>query len=153
MKTMKLLKTLAIVAGSGLAAVGLTATGASAFFTATGTATGAVHVGGLNAPTAVSAAQAPEVGTVHVQWTDPAQPGGLVIDGYYVERVSGSGTSPACASSAGSLLTPSTSDCDDAGVPAGSYTYRVIAVFRTLTAASAPSGAVTVGLDGTPSVS
>ena len=147
---MKLLKTLAIVAGSGLATVGLTASGASAFFTATATASGTVHVGQLNAPTAVIAAQNPGVGTVHIQWTDPAQPGGQAIDGYYVERLDGLTASPACGSSAASLLASGASACDDAGVSAGSYRYRATAVFRTFTATSSPSDEVTVALDATP---
>lgn len=146
---MKLLKTLAIVAGSGVAAVGLTASGASAFFTASATASATVHVGGLDAPTAVTAAQDPGAGTVDVQWTGPAKPGGLAIDGYYVERLDGSTASPACGSSATGLLASGASGCHDSGIAPGSYTYRVTAVFRTFTATSAPSDGVTVELDTT----
>jgi Fibronectin type III domain len=147
---MKLRHTFGIVAGSGLAAVALAAPTASAFFTATATATGAVHVGVLNPPTAVSAAQVPGTGTVHVQWTAPAQPGGQPIDGYYVERLSGATAAPACGSSPATLLASAGPECDDAAVPAGSFTYRVTAVFRTFTAPSAPSGPVTVQLDASP---
>ena len=138
---MKLFKTFAIVAGGGLALLGLSASGAAAFFTATATASGSVTVGRLDAPTAVTAAPAPDAGTVNVQWVRPANPGGLQIDGYYVERLSGSAPSAACGSSAGHLLAPSVSGCNDTGVPAGSYTYRVTAVFRTFTATSLPSPA------------
>ncbi|HEY4408941.1 MAG TPA: fibronectin type III domain-containing protein [Acidimicrobiia bacterium] len=139
---MKLLKTFAIVAGSGLAVVGLGAQGAVAYFTAGGTATGAVRVGLLAPPTAVSATESPGTGAVRVQWTGPADPGGLPIDGYFVERLSGSASAPACASSAADLLDAAVSECMDQAVPAGSYTYRVTAVFRTFTARSAPSDPV-----------
>jgi hypothetical protein len=135
---MRLLKQFAIVTASGLASLAM-ASGAWAYFTAAGTAEGAARVGTVNPPTAVTALQAaPAVGTVHVQWTAPTAPGGFPLSGYYVERL-GTTPIPACASSPASLLATGASDCDDTGVTPGTYTYRVTAVYRSLSATSAPA--------------
>ena len=136
---MRLSKQFAIVVASGLASLGM-ASGAWAYLTAAGTAEGAVRVGTVNPPTAVVATHTPPaVGTVHVQWTAPTAPGGFPLSGYYVERLLGSTPIPACGSSPANLLATGTSDCDDTGVIPGAYTYRVTAVYRSLTATSTPA--------------
>ncbi|MGX5714794.1 hypothetical protein [Arthrobacter sp. MAHUQ-56] len=78
--------------------------------------------------------------TVAVSWTGSA--GAVVPAGYYVTRTSGSTTTAACGSSASSLVTGTS--CSDASVPDGTFQYRVTAVYRSWTAASGASGAVTV---------
>jgi hypothetical protein len=96
----------------------------------------------------VTAAQtSPGIGTVHVHWAGPTAPTGLPLSGYYVERLLGPTPSPACGSSPHALLAASLSDCNDPNIATGSYDYRVTAVYRTLTAASAPG---TVTVDATP---
>jgi len=136
---MKLFRKVAIVAGSGLATIGF-ASGAWAFFTAGGTAQATTQVGTVAPPTGVTATQtAPDTGTVNVQWVRPTAPGGLPLSGYYVERLVGPTASPACGSSPGALLASAVSDCNDTDVATGSYAYRVTAVYRTWTAASAPA--------------
>ena len=66
-------------------------------------------------------------GTVIVSWTAVTAPGGNAVDGYYVERVSGSAVA-ACATSPAALTTALA--CNDVA-PAGEYSYRVTAVFRS----------------------
>src|SRR5579862_4856127 len=62
------------------------------------TATAAGTVGTLPAPGNVSAtANGP---SVNMTWADATVPTGGQVDGYYVQRVSGNQTTPACGSSA-----------------------------------------------------
>jgi hypothetical protein len=131
---MNRLAKLAVVGTTGLAILGV-APGAWAYFTATGTAETAVRVDTVNPPTNVTAEQTdPGVGTVRVSWHVPTARS-LPLTGYYVERLVNSTASPACGSSPAALLTQGP-PCDDTGVPAGSYSYRVTAVYRSFTAAS-----------------
>lgn len=67
-------------------------------------------------------------GTVVVTWSAVTAPGGNAVDGYYVERTAGATTVAACATSPAALTTDLF--CNDVA-PAGSYTYRVTAVFRS----------------------
>jgi len=99
----------------------------------------------LDPPTAVTATFPNQASrTVHVTWTGHAAPGGGNPTGYYVQRLAGATPSPACGSSPTSPLSGAAGTCDDPGVASGTYTYVVTAVFRTWTAASTPSAAVTV---------
>ncbi|OLR91964.1 fibronectin type III domain-containing protein [Actinokineospora bangkokensis] len=123
----------------GLLLAGVVATPAIAFWRATGTGSGTGSTTTLNPPTGVTApASSPT--TVPVSWT--ASTGIPAPSGYYVLRTSSGGTSAACGSSATSLITGTS--CSDTGVAAGTYTYRVVAVYRSWTATSAASGSVTV---------
>ncbi|MGO4255452.1 beta strand repeat-containing protein [Marmoricola sp. RAF53] len=120
-----------------LAAAGV----ATAFFTATGSDTGTLTTGTLAAPTSVSGSQVASTGTVNVSWT--ASTGSPAPSGYFVQRVPSSG--PVVAACGTSAAAPTTGTaCSDAGVPVGTSTYVVTAVYRTWSAASAPSSAVNV---------
>jgi hypothetical protein len=127
-----------------VAAVAALVTGtqvAFAYFTSTGTALGSVTTGTFAPPTAVTGAQSAGTGTVNVSWTAPA--GTPSATGYYVLRFPSSGPSvPACGTSAASPTT--STSCADSGVALGTYTYVVVAKYRTWTSTSAPSATVTV---------
>jgi hypothetical protein len=113
---------------------------------ATGTATG--DVGSLSAPSGVEASAPTGKTTVSVSWT--ASAGAISPTGYYVERWSG-GTQTLAGGACGSPGSPaSTTSCEEANVPDGTYTYTVVAVYRSWTAASAHSASVTVLRDSTP---
>jgi aspartate 1-decarboxylase len=125
--------TAAVVAVAGVAV---------AFFSSTGNGLGTATTGTLAPPTAVAGAQTPGTGTVTVLWH--ASTGTPAPSGYYVTRQPASGPAqPACGTSAAS--TTSATSCSDAGVAPGSYTYVVVAVYRSWTATSASSDPVTVG--------
>jgi hypothetical protein len=128
--------------------VSLCAAPAWGAFSAPGAGTSAVPVATLGAPESVRAVAVPGVTTVHVEWGPASTPAGAV-DGYVIERIAGATATAACATSA-TALTAATS-CDDANVAAGTYTYRVRAVFRSWTAATT-SAPVTVTTDVDPPV-
>jgi hypothetical protein len=112
---------------------------ASAYWMSGGVGSGTSTTGTLVPPTAVSVATT-SVSPVGVGWT--ASTGAVTPTGYYLTRTSGGTTVAACASSPTTLV-PGTS-CSDSGVPEGTYSYRVIAVYRSWQSASAASGSVTV---------
>jgi hypothetical protein len=114
---------------------------AAAYFTSSGSANGSATTGTLAAPTAVAGSQAAGTGTVTVTWT--ASSGTPAPTGYYVLRTPTSGPDVAACGTSAASPTASTS-CSDTGVPVGSYTYTVVAVYRTWTATSVPSATVTV---------
>lgn len=132
----------ALVAVVAVLASVLAVTGvAVAYFSTDGTGTGSATTGTLAAPTVVAGAQTAGTGTVTVSWQ--ASSGAPAPTGYYVQRVPTSGPAqPACGTSAAS--TTSSTSCADAGVALGTYTYVVVAVFRTWTATSTPSDPVSV---------
>lgn len=117
----------------------LLASPASAHWSAAGSGVGAGTTGTLAAPTGVSV-PANSLPGVPVTWT--ASSGSPAPTGYYVTRTAGGLTAAACASSASTLLTGTS--CTDSEVADGAYTYSVTAVFRSWSAASAPSGSVGV---------
>ena len=105
----------------------------------------------LGTPGSVNASQPTAgVGTVHVTWNGVTGPNGGAVSGYYVQRFSGATPAVACGSSAGSLLPATPTACDDTGVAAGTYTYKVTAVYVSWSATSGASNALTVVLDATP---
>jgi hypothetical protein len=135
-----------VFAATTLAMLAVTV-GALAFWAAHGSGTATGSVGTLAAPTGVAASASGE-GT-SVSWSGATPPAGT-LDGYYVQRFSGSTPTPACGSSPTTLLSAGTVSCTDtgdpsgSGVPAGTYTYKVTAVWRSWTARSSASNAVEV---------
>jgi hypothetical protein len=130
----------AIVASLLLAAL-VVAPGASAFWKSVGLGTGSAVTGLLTAATGVTAPPV-NVGAVPVSWT--ASAGQITPTGYYVTRITGSTTAPACGSSPAALLT--SASCTDNAVPVGTHSYVVTAVYRSWTAVSSASGNITVVL-------
>ncbi|MDQ1059887.1 hypothetical protein QFZ23_003788 [Arthrobacter globiformis] len=130
----------AIVASLLMAAL-VGAPGASAFWKSVGLGTGSAVTGSLAAPTGVTA-PATNVGAVPVSWT--ASAGAIAPTGYYVTRITGSATAPACGSSPAALL--ASASCTDNAVPVGTHSYVVTAVYRSWTAVSLASGNITVVL-------
>ena len=129
-----------VLAGIAMVVAALVgATGASAFWMATGTGSTTTAVATLAAPTNVTVPSS-SIPAVPVSWT--ASAGTVAPTGYYVTRVTGTTSAAACGSSAAAPITGTS--CTDASVPAGTYTYIVTAVHRTWTAASTASTAVTV---------
>lgn len=125
-----------------LAVVGILAVGGAAwaYFTSSGSGTGAGATGSLGSPAPVTGS--PSGSTVAVSWATVTDPGSGNF-GYYVTRApypSGA-TVPVCSSSATSLLSGTT--CNDTSVPSGNYTYTVTVVYNSWTH-SAASGEVTV---------
>jgi hypothetical protein len=128
-----------IAAGTTLATFAVTGV-AWAYWTASGSGSASATTGTLNAPTAVTASSTVGTGSVSVSWSAPTA--GVTPSGYYVTRTSGSGTAAACGTSAASPTT--STSCTDTSVTDGTYTYQVVAVRGSWTAASSPSGSVTV---------
>jgi hypothetical protein len=128
-----------VVLGSGISA-------AFAAWSTAGTGTGSAVVGTLASPTAVTASAT--YSTVDLSWSGVTAPQGS-IDGYVVTRSDGGAPSAACGTSltGSNYLAAGVTSCTDTAVPNGQYTYVVTAVYRTWTAASSPSNAVTVSGD------
>jgi hypothetical protein len=125
-----------------LAVVGILAVGGAAFayFTSTGSGTGAAAVGSLGSPALVTGS--PSGSTVAVSWSAVNDPGSGNF-GYYVSRTpypSGAAVD-VCSSSPTALL--SRTSCNDTSVPSGNYTYTVTVVYNAWTN-SASSAEVTV---------
>ena len=110
----------------------------SAYWHAGGSASGSASTGVLAAPTAVTV-PATSGASVLVSWTVST---GLAPIAYYVTRSGDDGTVAACGTSA--AVTIASASCTDTAVADGSFTYRSTAVYRSWTAASAPSGTVVV---------
>lgn len=114
------------------------------YWTAAGTGVADGAVATLAAPASVTATATAGSAAVPVGWSAVTGPAGATLDGYYVERRAGATTVAACASSPAALLPATSTECVDANVPDGTFTYSVTAVFRSWTAESAPSDPVTV---------
>ena len=130
-----------------LAAFSVIGTSAWAYWTTHGIGSASASTGTINPPTDVRVLPATNhTGSVPVTWIPSADAGGLVPQGYYVTRTTGTTTDPACGSSPTSLVPggATASACDDPNVPNATYTYRVIAVFHSWTAPSADSDSVYV---------
>ncbi len=113
------------------------ATPALAYWSSAGSGSGSASTGSLAPPTAVVVPATSE-SAVPVSWTASTGPTPVA---YYVQRNDGTGFVAACATSPAATITATS--CTDSAV-AGTYTYRVIAVHRSWTATSAPSGEVVV---------
>ena len=121
------LRSLALASVLTLAA---TAAVVSAFWTSSGQGSVSANLATLPAPTIVSAATGAE--TVELSWSAIAAPGEGTVE-YYVTR-DGSTASAGCPSS--SARSTATS-CTDTHVPVGAHKYKITAVWRSWTAASA----------------
>src|SRR5262245_25182556 len=98
-----------------------------AFWAAQSSGSASGHVGGLSAPQIISAT--PGGGTVALNWSAITAPGGGTVS-YYVRR-DGNPASSACPS----VTSPGTGlGCTDTGVPIGTHSYTVTAVWRSWTA-------------------
>jgi hypothetical protein len=119
---------------------------ALAYSTGPVSGTGSATLGTLQPPTNVSVPST-STGTVRVTWTSAA--GTPNPSGYFITRTktADGSTAPACGTSKTATTTGVT--CDDLTVPVGDYRYTVTSVYRTWTAASAPSGSVGVTPPGT----
>jgi hypothetical protein len=105
------------------------------YFDLGGTSGGSAKVATLNSPLNVTAIfPNPGQRTVDVSWSKPAEPVGIVLNGYYVTRYVGSTPSPACGTSPTSLTT--SLSCPDTNLASNSYTYSVTAVFRSWSSAA-----------------
>ena len=126
-----------------------------AYWSTSGTGRASASVGTLAAPTAV-VVPGNSSGTVAVSWTasSTASPN-VAPTGYYVQRYAGTTPSDAC----GSSLSPariliSAVSCNDTGVPAGTYSYKVTAIYKSWTAQSASSaGQVVVSTGAVTAIS
>jgi hypothetical protein len=135
-------------------AVGLALVAASvsawAYWATSGSGTATATVATLAAPSEVTASAAGSGASV--SWSGVTAPGGGAIDGYYVQRFSGSTPAPACDSSPTNLLPSGAASCADTA-SAGTYTYRVTAVWRSWTARSSASNEVQVARPSVTSTS
>ncbi len=116
---------------------------AHAYWTSTGTGSTATTTSTLAPPVAVTVPATADT-DVAVSWAVAVGAGQIAAQGYYVVRTDGVDSGPACGSSPTSLIAPAALGCTDLDVAAGTYSYRVIAVFRSWTATSAASSSVTV---------
>jgi len=127
---------------------------AYAYWGAPGNGVGIATAGTVNPPATVTISSFGP--TVTVNWTAVPPPGG-VLAGYTVTRYAGTTPSNACGTDPASIATfipAGTLTCSDTSVPDGTYAYTVTAVFRSWTAQSAQSNAVTVvGAETTPNQS
>jgi hypothetical protein len=141
-----------IKAGVVVLAVLATAAAAWGYWTTQGSGSATASVGTLSAPSA-SASTSAGSSTVSVTWSASTLSNGTAATGYYVTRTNTATaqTSAACSSSPSALV--SSTSCSDSSVPDGAYTYKVVAVYHSWTAASAASNQVTVQSDATaPSI-
>jgi hypothetical protein len=122
---------------------------AFAFFHASASATASAKMAALAAPENVRAEVASGATTVHVTWSPASPPPGAVLDGYRVSRIENGSTANACATAPTKFLGATTNACDDVNVADGTYTYQVIAVFRSWTRTSAAGAPVHVERDVT----
>ena len=120
---------------------------ASAYWPGAGAGSGTSTTGALQPPTAVTVPPT-SAENVDVSWTPSS--GSLVPTGYFVSRISAAETVDACGTDSATLTTDVS--CIDSVPASGTYTYRVTAVFRTWTAASASSPTVIVTAPPPPRV-
>jgi hypothetical protein len=130
--------------------VGIVAAGAVAFayFAANGTGNANAAVASLAAPSGVTVPGAIVGNSVHITWTGVSAPDSSATVAYWVQRSTGATAVDACGSTQTSPIAAGTGakSCNDSGVPAGTYTYKVTSVWRSWTKASAASGSVTVSV-------
>ena len=103
---------------------------------------GTIAIGTLSAPLQVSASfPDPSQRSTLISWNAAQEATGEEVQGYYVERYLNGVASPACATSP-SVLVQALS-CTEDNLDSNTYTYRVVAVFRSWSA-GAVSGPVSV---------
>src|SRR3954451_24878004 len=113
-----------------LAAALLGAGAAWAYWVAQSSGNGGGHVGALAAPSGVGASAPAGFTDVSVSWTASA-PAGPSPAGYYAVRWNGS-TATVVGGGCGTPAAPvGATSCTDSGVANGSYTYTVVAVYRS----------------------
>jgi len=122
------------VAAMTAVALGLSATGACAYWSGPGEASALESLATLSPPTISSATAG--AGTVELTWSAITPPGSGTVE-YFVSR-DGGAPGDGCPSS-GSPSTATT--CTDTGVSIGAHTYTVTAVWRTWTATSTTKSA------------
>ena len=134
----------AVLAGLLAVVMSMGATAAWAYWLTSGVGSGSATTGSLAAPTNPTTTYASGASSVSVSWT--ASAGSPTPSGYFVTRIrtSDNVTSAACGTSAGALTTATS--CTDLAVPNGTYRYSVTAVYRSWTATSVQSNAVTVAV-------
>jgi hypothetical protein len=98
-----------------------------------------VGTGTLGAPHGVTVPST-STGSVAVSWTAPS--GAPTGTRYYVTRTTGTTTTAACGTSSSSTI--SATSCTDTVSTSGTYTYKVIAVFKLWTKTSSASSSVVV---------
>jgi uncharacterized repeat protein (TIGR01451 family) len=124
-----------------------------AFWSAPGAGSASATSGSLAAATI--SAPASGINTVTVTWTqqaslEPASPENSAIT-YSLERRLGAGAYAAITSGGCSGAKPhGTASCTDTPPGVGSYTYRVVASYRTWTATSSEAGPVSFTIDTAP---
>jgi hypothetical protein len=147
---MKRLRKSLFFGGVVIAAIAV-GTVAWAYWAAPGAGTASATVATLATPATPTATPTAGSNPVHVTWSPGViAPDGGAVDGYYVEHNDGSSWTAACNSSSSSLLAASPASCDDTVTATGTYTYRVIAVWRSWNSTSAVSAPVFVQLDTIP---
>ncbi len=117
---------LARISSVGALALAASAAAASAYWPGSGQASGSAGVATLSGPAIASATAG--AGTVALSWAVVTPPGGGAAS-YYVTRDGGPPTG--CPSSGSPSQATS---CTDTGVPLGTHTYTVTAVWRSWTA-------------------
>jgi len=123
----------------------LVASAAWAFFTSGGTGSGAAAVATLAAPTSVSGGVAGA--DVALSWTGVTAPGAGTVTYVVLRTLSPSGSPVDVCGTASTHVT--TTSCTDTSVHAGTYTYAVVAHWRSWSAASPPSSDVVVDRQAT----
>lgn len=133
-----------VIAGTALTALVATGAGvAFAYWSTSGTGTASAATGTLNAPSITSVSSTSGSGSATIAWSPSATSATAPAPaGYFVTRFNGGSSSPACGSSANSLIIGTS--CTDTHVADGTYTYVVTAKLNSWTAASNPSSSVTV---------
>ena len=128
----------------------LCATAAWAYWVSTSSGEASGKVGALAAPTGVAASAPEGSANVSLSWT--ASAGGPAAAGYYAERWSGSAPTVVGGSCGTPAAPVAATSCTDTAVADGTYTYTVVAVYRSWSAASVRSAPVTVARDTTSPV-
>ena len=122
-------------AAASLLVLAVTVTVALAYFSAGGSGTATATVGALTPAANVTAQQSGA--DVTIGWDAAALSSGGAVDGYRVVR---SDSTPVC----GTPVLVTSRSCTDLAPPSGTYTYSVVAVYRSFTAtATSPSVTVT----------
>lgn len=108
---------------------------AAAYLTAPGAGSASVTVGSINPPSGVVSQQT--AADITISWDAATLSDGGAVDGYRVTRSDG-------PTVCGSPTLVSGLSCTDTDVPAGTYAYTVIAVYRSWTAAATGSSSATL---------